>query len=457
MYLLKETTVYPTKFSCLLRSNLGLATNTTTDQRPTQPIYSGFAPAEDDYNSQSTADLHRPKTLEASLLDNLPSGVDCFYGGDVNAHSRLWDLHQPQDSRGDRIEEWKADNDLVCANDGTPTRINRGTTGESSPDTFLVLTRWRSRTEWTVGECLGSDHLPMVITLRCRVGLFPQAPKPARWKTKNVNWNAFNDALESEVALWEILPTIRASAKRFTEAITEVGKAHVGKTKPGKRKKIGLSPRVRLLVKKRNNLRKLVHTRREEWVAACGEVASAVEQEKEKSWTEFVETLEKQNDYAKTWQVLGAISGSPDSCSPNEAIRVGDKILTSNPSKADGFTAHYAKVSKISFSAEERSRIRLAKRTVNSPSADDSTTADFSIINLNRALKKIKNRGAAGPDENPPTFLKNLGNHAKTELLRVFNMSCRSERELSPKSGVMRSSSRCSSLASLLVVSSLTG
>ena len=37
----------------------------------------------------------------------------------------------------------------------------------------------------------------------------------------------------------------------------------------------------------------------------------------------------------------------------------------------------------------------------------------------------MKNRGAAGPDEVPPTFLKNIGNHAKTELLRVFNMSFR--------------------------------
>ena len=181
-------------------------------------------------------------TEKLLVLDNLSSGVDCFYGGDVHAHSHLWDLHQTQDSRGDRIEEWMADNDLLCANDGTRTSINRGTTGESSPDTFLVHTRWRSRAEWTVGECLGSDHLPMVITLRCEVGLFPQAPKPARWKTKNVNWNAFNETLESEVALWENLPTVRASAKIFTEALTEVGKAHVGKTKPGKRKKVGLSP-----------------------------------------------------------------------------------------------------------------------------------------------------------------------------------------------------------------------
>ena len=265
----------------------------------------------------------------------------------------------------------------------------------------------------------------MVINLRCKVGLFPQAPKPARWKTKNVNWNAFNEALESDVALWEILPTIGASVKRFTEALTEVGKAHVGKTKPGKRKKVGLSLSVRLLVKKRSNLRKLVRTRREEWVAACGEVASVVEQEKEKSWTEFVETLENQKDYAKTWCVVGVISDSSDSCSPNKSIGVGAKILTSNPSKADGFAAHYAKVSKVSFSAEERSRIRLAKRTVNSPSADDSTTADFSIVDLNRALKKMTNCGAAGSDEVPPTFLKNLGTNAMTELLRVFNMSFR--------------------------------
>ena len=127
----------------------------------------------------------------------------------------------------------------------------------------------------------------------------------------------------------------------------------------------------------------------------------------------------------KTRRTARRISRSPDSCSPNEAIRVGEKILTSSSSKADGFAAHYAKFRKISFSAEERSRIRLAKRTVNSPSANDSTAADFSIVDLNRALEKMKNRGAAGPDEVPPTFLKNLGTHAKTELLRVFSMSFR--------------------------------
>ena len=57
-------------------------------------------------------------TEEIPVLDNLPISQDCSVAGGINAHSSLWDPLQPQDSRGDRIEEWLADNNLLCANDG---------------------------------------------------------------------------------------------------------------------------------------------------------------------------------------------------------------------------------------------------------------------------------------------------------------------------------------------------
>ena len=52
-----------------------------------------------------------------------------FFGGDWNCHSHLWDLNQPEDILGGRLEKWMQYNGLGCMNDGSATRVSRGTGG----------------------------------------------------------------------------------------------------------------------------------------------------------------------------------------------------------------------------------------------------------------------------------------------------------------------------------------
>jgi hypothetical protein len=59
-------------------------------------------------------------------------------GGDFNAHSPLWDDYQPRDGFATILEEWIMDNDLISLNDGSKTRVNCATAGESAPDVTLV-------------------------------------------------------------------------------------------------------------------------------------------------------------------------------------------------------------------------------------------------------------------------------------------------------------------------------
>ena len=44
------------------------------------------------------------------------------------------------------------------------------------------------------------------------------------------------------------------------------------------------------------------------------------------------------------------------------------------------------------------------------------------MAELKRAIKKMKRKGAAGPDEIPPSFIKELGPIALQELLNIFNL-----------------------------------
>jgi hypothetical protein len=83
-------------------------------------------------------------------------------GGDFNAHSPLWDDSQPRDGFGTILEEWIMDNDLIPFNDGSKTRVNRATTGESAPDVKLVHNSLGAGATWKRLEARGSDHYPLL-------------------------------------------------------------------------------------------------------------------------------------------------------------------------------------------------------------------------------------------------------------------------------------------------------
>ncbi len=109
-------------------------------------------------------------------------------GDDHNAHSPLWDEHQPADQRGEFVEDW-----LLCQNARTVTFVNTGTGGLSTPDITAVSNALPTGTEWAVGEDLGSEPQPPPITttIRCEVPAASTSRRRARW-------NSFYAAIEKQ-------------------------------------------------------------------------------------------------------------------------------------------------------------------------------------------------------------------------------------------------------------------
>ena len=104
-------------------------------------------------------------------------------GGDWNCHSPLWDPHQPEDAEGETLERWMADNQMGCLNDGSATRVNRGTGGLSSPDVTLVHNSWLGRVEWCPLGVQGSDHFPLLFEVNLSVDRLVEEGFRLRW-----NW-----------------------------------------------------------------------------------------------------------------------------------------------------------------------------------------------------------------------------------------------------------------------------
>ena len=87
---------------------------------------------------------------------SLPCHRGVLIGGDLNAHSPLWDPFQPGDALGEELEQWLLDRGLMCLNDGSATHVNRGTGGDSAPDVTIVHGSRLAGCEWSVADRLGS-------------------------------------------------------------------------------------------------------------------------------------------------------------------------------------------------------------------------------------------------------------------------------------------------------------
>ena len=123
------------------------------------------------------------------------------------------------------------------------------------------------------------------------------------------------------------------------------------------------------------------------------------------------------SDGPNMWKIIQGLKGTPDANSPNEAMSHNGRTITDIKSKANVFINHYARVSKLSMSQYDRDTNWQFNKRIKAPSVDNESCAPLLMSELQFAIKKTKDKRAAGPDNIPPSFLKSLGPLALQELL----------------------------------------
>ena len=129
------------------------------------------------------------------------------------------------------------------------------------------------------------------------------------------------------------------------------------------------------------------------------------------------------SDGPNMWKVTQGLNGTHDANSPNEAMSHDDRTITDTKSKANVFINQYARVSKLNMSQANHDINQQLKKRLNAPSVDDESCAPLQMGELLSAIKKMKGKGAAGPDNIPPSFLISLGPLVLQELLSIFKSS----------------------------------
>ena len=112
---------------------------------------------------RSSSSDSRPKSFSPFLL---PSSPTTYIFGDFNSHHLSWDSHSPEDQSGKELFDWLLSSDLLPLNNPEHhTLLHRATGNRSSPDLSLVPARIASKCTWQTLPDLGSDHLPISITI----------------------------------------------------------------------------------------------------------------------------------------------------------------------------------------------------------------------------------------------------------------------------------------------------
>lgn len=362
------------------------------------------------------------------VLQQVPEPV--IIVGDVNGHHRAWGGSK-NNIRGNCVMEFACANDLVILNDGSPT-FQRGTT-ETVIDIALASSSISARLLWhAVEDPHGSDHSPIIITLNNSSP--PETTRRPRWLYEKADWAAFQAAVEEEIGTGT-----HTSMEEITSAIILAAGQTIPKTspKPGKRALHWWDETTKAAVKfRRKTLRAFKRAKdrlppdhpdialaNENYKNARNACRQEIREAKEKSWKEFLDSINDQQSSAELWQKINGLQGKR---------RVKGMCLTVNgqPTRdpqiiAETLAGYFYGLSSIEnypipfLKAHPSPRTAVARFAV-PPDRGQNFNLPFRLPELEFALSKAKGK-SSGPDELGYPMLRNLPPSCKRSLLQAVN------------------------------------
>ena len=122
--------------------------------------------------------------------------TDTLILGDFNAHHLPW-YSSSTDTRGTLLENVVSGSYFGILNWDSPTRLP-GNPNPSSPDVSLASASLITSTNWQTKTNLGSDHLPILISLQMDHTINP-IPHRTSFNLKKANWDRYSREIEDKL------------------------------------------------------------------------------------------------------------------------------------------------------------------------------------------------------------------------------------------------------------------
>ena len=145
--------------------------------------------------------------------------------------------------------------------------------------------------------------------------------------------------------------------------------------------------------------------------------------EARKSWQEKTGSLNMEKDTQKLWNLTKALNDDQQHAPRAALLKEGTQIFTGK--KAAYLLADSVREeSLLDISREKQADIRMkTKEQLQKQSPTPSMTSEFSIHELNCAIRQLKNKKAPGKDGISNEMTRHLGSLAEQKLLDIYNHS----------------------------------
>ena len=152
-------------------------------------------------SSLSFLNVYAP-SIFSSLTDGRtdsfsPFSRNLFILGNFNCHHPLWDSIGISDPRGEEVFDWVISSDLLPFNvPDTLTLLHHSSGSRSSPDIFFAPSSVALSCTLEVLQKLGSDHLPILLSVPLSPVFRPNKHPPS-FNSQKARWNNFASYFDS--------------------------------------------------------------------------------------------------------------------------------------------------------------------------------------------------------------------------------------------------------------------
>ena len=357
----------------------------------------------------------------------LPSSRNLFILGDFNCHHPLWDSRGTSDPRGEEVFDWVISSDLLPLNDSdTPTLLHRSSGSRSSLDISFAPSSLALSCSWEVLQYLGSDHLPIFLSIPLSRVFCPNE-RPPSFNFQKARRDGFASYFDSHCPSAEEYSSffLSSAAALFTPPTLNAAKSSIPFGRIKRPPKAWWSAEVEEAVSERRKAFAAPYRSdedRQAYISASRRASSVIAKAKTEAWQTTCFSLSPKSNPKSVHSLLRSIAGSPSlsssspnfpNCSPRESASVYATYLRS----------HFSVSQPKALRSRARSYLTELRQATCSEESHWSFCSPFPPAEFLAAASNLSSSSATGPEKVAYPMLKHLPRSGMNFLLYVFNLS----------------------------------
>ena len=360
-----------------------------------------------------------PNEWQNRLLFSLNSFLQkSLHSGGLQLPSPALGLQRYFRPRGEEVFDWVIFSDLLPLNDpDTPTLLHRSSGSRSSPDMSFAPSSLALSCSCVVLQDLGSDHLPILLSVPLSP-IYPPNERPPSFNFQKARWDDFASYFDSHCPSAEEYSSLSSAAALFTSMALNAAKSSIPFGRIKRHPKAWRPAEVEQAISERRKAFATAHRSdedRQAYISASRRASSVIA--KAEAWQTTCSSLSPRSNPKSVHSLPRSIAGSPSS-SPN---------CSSPRESASVYAAYRRSHFSVSQPKALRSRARgylsVLRRSTCPVGSHSSFCSPFSPAEFHAAVSNLSSSTATGPDKVAYPMLKHLPRFGMDLLLHIFNLS----------------------------------